>query len=437
MTGADAPRTDGPLRLTRRGLLAAMGTGALAGCQSIDDIGGGDDPTIRSYDLPDVDTESIPAPVVPPSVPVDVAPAYFASTRDRVTSLLSDLPTPLSPTDIPNGYVRHHLTDAADDATDRLDEARTARTQLVALQSLQEARDHARYASAGWAFANSGLSVESLHQEHSETVGAAQSMRDDHTYLGTDPVRATLVHARIESCLDRVTRSSDHRTHAESALLTVAEWGGTAESAQATLDDARHLTDQFTDSLPDDAGPVEDVVTRAAETLLADVRSQMSDLPPEPTAEEWGVAENVVDDLRWRAGNGSARLSDATGPASAVLDATRRLTMFRALDRVQDRIDAGEIAGVESAAAFRETRTAAYDALDASLQDSPAPGITRTVVSDVSWRVTNADRSLERFTGDVSTGQLDDLVKDYVVTAAIARAAPAASRKAVDALDES
>ncbi|MEA5409797.1 hypothetical protein VB773_20980 [Haloarculaceae archaeon H-GB2-1] len=106
-----------------------------------------------------MDEDAIPEPVVAPSVPVDIAPDYFASTRDRVTELLADLPTPFGPDDVPNGHVREHLTDAADTATDGLDDARTARTGMVAIHSLRKARAHARYATAGWAVADEGLSL--------------------------------------------------------------------------------------------------------------------------------------------------------------------------------------------------------------------------------------------------------------------------------------
>jgi hypothetical protein len=424
-------------RLTRRRLLAVAGTSAVAGCSSIDSLDGDTDPTIRTVELPDVDADSEPEPVVAPSVPVDVDAAYFAGRRDRVNELLASLPIPLGPDDIPNGHVRGHLTDAADTATNGLDEARTARTDPVALQSLRDARGHARYAAAGWAVAERGLSVGPLRRAHRRVVASARSFRAEHEYVGTDPVRAALVHARIEEWLSRVTDADRPRIHDEGELLTVAEWGETVESARAHLDDAVHLDERFGASLPDDTDSLADDLSRAAEGLSADARSRRSDLPPEPTAEEWGLTEQVIHELRRGLDRGPYSVADAYGPASAVVALTDRLARFRALERVQERIEAGEIASAENADAVRETRTTAYDALDAALVTSPNADLARTVLSDVSWRVSNADRELDRHRtrGEVSSASLDDVMEDYIVTAAVARATPDACQQTIDALD--
>jgi len=433
----DPPATDEKSRLTRRGLLAAAGMSAVAGCSSVDSIAGGRDASIRGYDLPDVDAESVPEPVVAPSVPVAIDPAYFVDSRDRATELLAELPTPLGPTAVPNGHVRKHLTDAADTATDHLDDARTARTDLVALQAFRGAREHARYAAAGWAVANSGLSPGSLQRAHQQIAAEAQSTRDAHAYVGADPVRAALVHARIERWLHRAADSSPPRTRDEGELLTVAEWGETVEAARAHLEDADHLDAQYGATLPDDVGTVEEALTRAADTLAAAARSRRSDLPPEPTPEEWGLAERVVHDLRRDLDRGPYRIDDADGPASAVVDLVARLAEFRALDRIQERVDTGAVASAESAEAVRDARTTAYDALDAVLADSPDQDLARTVLSDVSWRVSHADRELDRkrSRGTLSPASLDDVMERYIVATAVSRATPAVCRQAIDALE--
>ncbi|NLV11653.1 hypothetical protein GOC74_17160 [Halomicrobium mukohataei] len=433
--GDDARNVADRQRLTRRGLLAVAATGAVAGCQSIGGLSDDTDEQISVFDLPDLDRESIPSPIVARSVPVDIAPSHLTAARERVDALLGELPTPMGPDDIPNGYVRERLTDSASDATDALDDARTARTELEALTALGEARERARYAAAGWAMADDGLSVDGLRGEHGEIVSNAHAFWDEHTYRGTDPVRAALVHARIEDAFDRLAQMDGPRTHGDGALLTVAEWGETVESARVDLDDARHLDSQFTESLPADAGTVEDALTSGAETLLADVRSRRSQLPPEPTPEEWGVAENLVADLRRSIERGPATVEDARGPASAVVDATGRLARSRALEQIEERIDAGEISGVESADELRALRTTAYDALDAALEASSDAALARTVVGDVSWEVTNADWRLARFDRDVRPDRLDDIVEGYLLATAVARAVPPACDQTIDALN--
>lgn len=423
-------------RLTRRSLLAGAGVSVVAGCSSLDGLGGGSDRTIRGFELPDVDPDSVPEPVVAPSVPVEVGPEAFDLRRDRVTGLLEELPTPLGSAAIPNGHVRHHLTDAADTATDGLDGARTARTGMEALQAFRDAREHARYAAAGWGVADRGLSRESLRREYREIVSDGRSFEENYEYVGTDRVRATLVHARIEDWIAGVTDGDRTRIRDDGELLTVAQWGETVESTQAFLDDAEHVAEQYEESLPADAGTVEETLTQAAEALVADAQSRRTDLPPEPTAEEWGLAERVVNDLRREADPESYSIADADGPASAVVDLTGRLAGFRALVDVQKQIDAGEIASAESADDVRAVRTTAYDALDTALSDSPAANLARTVLSRLSFRVSGADRELDRYRGrgDLSPSSLDDVMENYIVTAAVARATPDACRQTIDAL---
>jgi len=420
-------------RVTRRGLLALVGTSAVAGCNTLDGLLDGNGSTISAYDLPDVDEDAAVEPVVPEAIPLEISADHLDSARDRVTSLLAELPTPMRATHIPNGYVRKELTDAAGEATDQLSEARTAGTDLMALQALRRARERARYAAAGWAVANRGLTAPTLKRDHRHASADARTARANHAYVGADPVRATVVHAQVETYLDRAADRSI-RVSGEGELLPVAEWGEEAESARAYLDDARHLAEQFTASLPADAGPIEAGLVDAAETLLADLRSRREDLPPEPTAEEWGVTEHVLRDLLFEADGDPPAVAD--GPARAIIEANDRLTHVRALDRIQDRIDAGEISSVESAAEIRRIRAAAYDALEAALDASPAPDVARTVVSDVSWRVSRADQDLARASGEMSAKNFDDTIADYLIVTAVARAAPAASRQTADALSK-
>ncbi|MFW5934299.1 MAG: hypothetical protein ACOCQL_00440 [Halolamina sp.] len=420
--------------LSRRGLLAVAGASALAGCNGLSEFGEESEPTIRAYDLPDVDRREEPEPVVPESVPVDIAPAYFTATRDRITTLLEALPTPLGPEDIPNGYVRERLVDAATGATDRLSEAQGAPTALAALTALRRGRADARYAAAGWAVVEVDRSAETLEAEHRQVVSDAQSVRDGHEYVGDDPVRATLVHRRIEDLLERAIASDDPRREGN-RLLAVAEWGETVESARASLDDARHLDEQFTASLPPATGTVEETLRGAAETLFADVRSRNSDVPPEPTGEEWGVQELVIDELRQRFTYGAGRVADANGPASAVVDANRQLTRFEALDRLQGRIDDGELSRPPSAEAIAEIRSDAYDALETALAESSTPDLTRTAITNASWRVAHADWELARYDGEFPVSRLDRTVAEYVVAAAVGQAAPGVAEQTVETLE--
>jgi hypothetical protein len=412
-----------------------VATGALAGCRTPGALSDGGTSSIRAHDLPGIDREADPERIVPPTVPVGIAPAHVDRVRSRVTELLSTLPTPMGPDDVPNGHVRRRLLDAAGDATTGLADAREAGTDLLALRILRRARAAARYAAAGWAVAERGRSVGPLRREHGRAVSAARSAAETHEYVGAEAVRAALVHARIETALARATDDDRVRSRGRGRLLTVAEWGETAESARAHLADARHLAARFATSLPSDAGTVEATLAGAAGTLFADVRSRRSALPPEPTADDPGVAERALDDLRWEAASGPARVGDAPGPARALVDANRGLARLRALDRLRTRIDDGEVARVGTAAGVRELRTAAYDALDAALAESPAPGMARTVVADAARRIAGADRRLARAEGEIRPARLDDPVADYHLATVLARAAPGACSQVLDVLD--
>ena len=420
-------------RLTRRGVLALAGTTALAGCAGLSELGGEPEPTIRAYDLRDIDPGEDPDPIVPESVPVDIAPSYIDATRERITALLDELPTPFGPEEIPNGYVRQQLVAAAANATTGLNEARDASTEFAALMALQRARAEARYAAAGWAVAEEGRSVDALRGEHERVISDAQSTWEAHEYVGSDLIRAALVHSRIEGLLDQVVDDRAPRRR-ESRLLTVAEWGETTESARAYLDDARHLDEQFTASLPDNVGTVEGTLTEAAETLFDELRSRVSTVPPEPTADEWGIPERAISELRRDATYGVTRMADATGPASAVVDVNRQLTRIAALDDLQTRIDHDAVPDPESAEAVREVRAAAYDALNAALRESSVPGLTRTAITGVAWRVANADWELSRYEGEFPASRLDSNVADYLVATAVAEAAPAVAERTAEAL---
>jgi hypothetical protein len=416
-------------------LLTAVGASAIAGCSGLRGLGDDRRETISSHRLPRIDEESAPEPTVQPSVPVDIDRTYLDTARRRTDSLLAELPMPLGPDDVPNGHVRRDLVDAADDATDELDEALAAETRLSALRSLRHARERARYAAAGWAVVEDDLTVDRVRQEYRRSVSDGRSFRERHAYVGTDPTRAVLVHARIEEALATATDDPRvHPSHDSDGLLAVAAWGGEAESTRALVADARHLSTRHRASLPNDVGTIRETFGGAAETLSAAVRSRRSDLQPEPTADEWGATERIVDDLRRAAATGSKRVADGPGPARAVVDATERLASIRGLQWVRSRIEDGERFRIGSAADLRSLRDDAYDELEAALGESPDPDLARTVVTEAAGRVATADWELSRFDGEIRLSRFDDVVRGYVVGTALARATPAACRQTVDAL---
>ncbi|WP_434531860.1 hypothetical protein ACODNH_22145 [Haloarcula sp. NS06] len=430
----EASETDGnSAEMTRRGVLVLTGASAIAGCSSLDSLGGGEEATIDAYNLPDIPRDEDRESPVPPSVPVDIAASHFDAARERVRSLLATLPTPLGPEQIPNGHIRKRLTDAASDASDGLDDARTARTGLIALRSLRRARENARYAAAGWGVVDRGLTPAPLRDEYDQTVSGAHTIWQEHEYVGSDPVRAALVHARIEAGLARAT-DTDTRPREESELLSVAEWGETAESAQAYLSDARHVRAKFAASLPADAGSVGRKLTAAAKALLSDIRDTQSNLAPETNADDRNPGQMVFDELRWEVESGISRLGDAVGPASAVVDANSQLARLQALDRVQTRREAGELVRPSDGEAVRDIRETAYEALTVALESSSQPELVRTVLVDAGHKVMAADREVAHHQGEISASTLDRSVADYWHATALARSASVAAQQTVQEL---
>lgn len=419
---------------TRRGILALVGTGALAGCNSLDRLTDDRRATISSHRLPDLERKATPESAVAPAVPVAIGQRHLNGARDRTTTLLARLPTPLGPEAIPNGYIRGELLNAASEATTHLNEARAATTEFAALRSLRYAREHARYAASGWAFVTEDRSVAELRQRYQDQVARARSVRDDHNYIGDTPIRATLVHARIEEALRQALRDDPvWPSQGETgSLLDVAAWGRAVETTAAHVENTRHLTDQFVAALPAGTESLEPTLSRAARTLLAELQSRRSALRPEPTADEWGPTQRIVDELRREVKASPKELAETAGPASAIVDATGRLAHDRALNRIRSRIDSGEPVQVESGEAIRNLRTTAYNALRTALAESPDSDLARTVVTDAAGRIATADWELARMDGDIRIERLNDVIAGYTLGKVLAAATPSACRTVIE-----
>lgn len=427
------PMTTHRATATRRATLAAVGIGALSGCSTLGDLTGGGTTTIDTYDLREIDRHEEPESPVSESIPVEIDPSYFRASRERVDTLLSEVPIPLGPDEIPNGYVRQELTDAAADAANRVEGARTARTDFGALERLARARASARFAATGWAVADGGVEETALRDAHRASVVDARRERGEYEYVADDLVRAVAVHSRIESRLEAAATSHfDER--GETGLLQFAEWGETAEEARTNLADARHLDTQFRRSLPENPETVGDQFERTAQNLFERARSAESDLGPEPTAEEWGVRERVIDDLRQRTVDSRDRVDDAAGPASAITRALDWLLRYRALDWATDRIDADEIGSAKSADHLASVREQSYDAVATTLAENPAPPLARELLREAGWRVVAGDREVAQAEGTVAAERLDDAMADYYVAWALARSVPETCRVAVETL---
>lgn len=417
---------------TRRGFLAAAGVAALAGCSGLDGRSDSEE-SIRVTALPDVSGEA--EPVIADDIPVGIEQGMLTDASTRVADLLGTLPMPIEPTDVPNGHVRERLVGAAEGATGHVDDARTAKTRLTALESLRAARADARYAAAGWAFAEHGRTRAELRAERRSRVRAAEDLDADNDYRGVDPVRAVVVYARIERTLGAVLDGEPSVYHEPGTLLNAAEWGEHAESTGARVEDARYLYEQYTESLPADAGPVKERFASAADALTAELRRRRDDLPPESTAEDSLLSRRIRRGLRRDAESSARTAADLGAPASTVLNALDGLVAFGALERMRARIEDGERVHPTEAADVRRARSEAVTAIRAAFRDSDRPELARHILADVAGFVAAADRELARIRRNVRPQRLDDPVSQYIAAAARARSVPAASERVVQALD--
>lgn len=424
---------------TRRGLLLSAGTGAAAALSGCSDLDARSDETtdrIPLTRLPEVPDPEESEPVLAEDLPVDVERDRLAETADRVTDLLGGLPMPLGPEDVPNGYVRGELVDAAERASDRLDAARSAKTRLSALQSLRRARGEARYAAAGWRFVEEGLTEAELRAERRETANGARAFRSAHEYVGEDPVRAVVVHAHVEGTVRRLLDSRAPSPHGDrGALLTVAEWGEHAESARARLGDSRYLYDRFEGSLPSDAGTLGSTFETAATSLTETLGERLEELPSGPEERGDGLAQRLRYRLRDDAESAVKYAREADTPARTVMESVDALVGHLAYDRISGRVEDGERFRVETGEDVRRVRSEALSAVRTGLEESPRPALVRGVLADAAWLVVHADDELARYRSGVRPARLDSPIRRYVTATARARSAPAACREVVDALE--
>lgn len=421
---------------TRRGFLAAaVGGGALlAGCAELGD--GGDEPDpISSTRLSEVvGPGGTAAPVVVDSLPVDIERERLRRGVQRVDDLTATLPMPLGPEEIPNGYVRERLADAAADAADRTESARTAGSRLRALEELRRARGRAGYAAAGWGRIEGEADATELRNRAADANLRARSTLAETEYRGEDPVRAARVYAYVERTLERVASDGDSRVNFEAgSVLAVAERGERAESNEAAVADGRYLLDRYRSSLSSPAD-LSERLSAAASALSKTVDRRHSELPPEPTSTEWDSTKQFRYRLRTDADSSADAVADAERPATTVLSAAGALTDIAAHGRVVERIDGGEAFTVETAAELREIRTTAIEALESALAESRRPELARPMLADAAATVGFADERLSGYSGAVRPRRLDGPVQQYVTATARARSVPAACETVLEEL---
>lgn len=433
--------------MNRRAVLAALASTPLAGCGGVlRDVTGRSRPTLDGTAIRAAVRGD--APTVPERVPVDIEDRYVAAGADRVRALLDPVPMPLGPRQIPNGAIRERLAAAHDRAKDQLTAAEDAASLYEAIRSIRHARSEAAELNAGWRAIDDGLTREGLLDEAEAINDDVAAFEASWSYLGADPVRATLVHRRIEFDVDRAAAESSvgpaSLDREQESPVSVGDLGGDLERARALLDDVTYLFGRFTASL-DDPVDLQEEIRAAADTLRETVLSRVDSLPAfadtdpsasfdrdiEDTPVAWALRE-LHDDASYTGWENRRGAPDH--PARTVLVAETKLAELRAFAALHERVADGSPVGLDSASTVASHRSAAIAAIESARASPPHPGLVNHGLTDPAMWIRAADRDLADVDDDVPPGTIAWDVGFYLAAAAVARAVPAAVADVVAAL---
>ncbi|WP_436925904.1 hypothetical protein [Halosimplex amylolyticum] len=434
--------TEGPAgpRVTRRGALAVGGAALLAGCgvpkflgSGPVEVDGGEVAEIASRDYPQIAEP----------LPVDVKQAHVATSRERAYSLLAAAPLPLTADELPNGAMREDVHDHAEHARTHLAEAVEVAGTRERLELLAHARGPARTVAATWAYTRDELTAADVREAWESHVADVETFREQREFVGVDPVRAVIVHDVVDRWLadaadDGVLRSAGEELD---TALVVGEHAGAVEEGEAALADARHVYEQFVDSLSDPTS-IRERVLAAHDSLDETIDSRLADLPGEDAdvlAEFEGDLERTVVGEALRSLHSDlpyeVRVPDDPGAATTLLGRVDGLAEIGAFETVRDRVEAGDYRTVEDVEDVLEIRRAAVTAMEDAPGACADERLGRTVLADLTGWFDYVERDLSRYDDPVEVADVADELAVYVGIEAIASATPAAVDEGLAALD--
>jgi len=418
---------------TRRGVLGTVGVALTAGCAGLPTLSSGGDPLLATR-LPDVSDDH--DPLVPATLPVEVAPEHVTAHRDRTADILATVPTPLGPEEVPNGRVREDLTGAAATAREALTAAQRAPTERLTLAHLRRARRDARFAAGGWAAVDDGLRRDAFDEEIARVQSEAADVRDELRYRAEDPATAAVTYAPVERWLDRASVTSSREE--DLRVLAVAVQAEAAESSRALLADAEHVPDRYLATVDGGASSVRSTLSEAAESLWTAGRSRRRALPPEREAvnpPEIDVGDTPIEGVLYDLYDGATWTNrERAGPAAAVVSATTQHARLSGFERVRSAVVDGERYTVDDERRVHEARGEAVRAHERALDDAAHAGLAHAVLAGTDSLVTRTDRDLARLS-TVTRERLVRPVARYEAAAALARSVPDAVDRTLETLE--
>ncbi|MCO8265278.1 hypothetical protein NKF06_01400 [Haloferax sp. AB510] len=434
---------------TRRDVLASLagvGVAGFAGCTALDageSESESDDSALDAAALREV--RELGSPAFPARVPVPIAESYLERGRARARELLASCPETMSPEEVPNEAVREIYAEAYADAAEDLEQTTADETPFEALRGLRYDRGAAAMAKGTYDAAVGDLTEADVRDEAESIRADIESFRLGTRYFGDEPDRALVVYEAVENLVTAASRyldNTDEYSRYAGSAPRVGELLDAVESARASLDGARHVRDRYLASIAD---PVDftDAFESTASSLAGITEDRRAEYPEEgfesiiegegfdleelePTPAEDLLLETFVE---VEDGVQNVREGVRRGRfATALVDAHTAETHRRAFEDAVTAIKRGRYESVESAAAVRDAKLGALEALEAARSDGSNPHLTRRALVDIAHMVGRGDDYLrDDYYDDGDPRAVRNAVSAYATTEFVARETPGVS----------
>ncbi|WP_049968872.1 hypothetical protein [Haloferax prahovense] len=396
---------------TRRDVLASLagvGVAGLAGCTALDaGESESDDPALDAAGLRQV--RQLGSPAFPARVPAPIADSFLEQGRARARELLDSCPETMSPEEVPNEAVRDIYAEAYADAAEDLAPADADESPFEALRGLRYARGAAAMAKGTYDAAVGDLTESDVRDEAEAVRADIESFRLGTRYLGDEPDRALVVYEAVENLVAAAVRyldNADEYGRYTDSAPQVGELLDAVESARASLGGARHVRDRYLATIAD---PLDftDAFESTASSLVEVVADRLAEYPEEGELEAVVEAEGFdpgelestpAKDLLMETfidfGSNVHTVPEALRSgrfATALVGAHTAETHRRAFEDAVTAVKRGRYESVESAAAVRDAKLGALEALEAARSDGSNPHLTRRALVDVAHMVGRGD----------------------------------------------
>ncbi|RDZ62065.1 hypothetical protein C5B90_17025 [Haloferax sp. Atlit-12N] len=433
---------------TRRDVLASLagvGVAGLAGCTALDaGESESDDSELDAAALREV--MELGSPAFPARVPVPIAESFLERGRARARELLDSVPETMSSEAVPNEAVREIYAEAYADAAEDLERTTAGETPFESLRGLRYARGAAAMAKGTYDAAVGDLTEADVRDEAESVRADIESFRLGTRYLGDDPDRALVVYDAVEGLATAASRyldnADEYGRYADSAP-GVGELLDAVESARASLDGARHVRDRYLATISDPidftdafestatslAEVVEDRLTEYSEVRGVDSTLEAEGFDPEEL--EFTPAEDLLVETFVEFGSSARTVREALRSdrfATALVGSHTAETHRRAFEDAVTAVKRGRYDSVESAAAVRDAKLGALEALEAARSDGSNPHLTRRALVDIAHMVGRGDDYFrDDYYEDVDPRAARNALAQYATTEFAARETPAVS----------